>query len=230
MVRFENKMLDIIEALHKSGLLKDCIISGSWAMFFYKEIFEGFIPPIATTDFDIFLPNVSRIKEGNINKLLIDLNYLRDDDSLTGKTRYFSKDGFEIEFLTVPDRTMSNVIKIHSIGIGAEALPKMKVAEWNYITIKYNGYDINIPSPASYCLQKLLINKERTEIKKAKDIDAVKYILRYVVASPKYKEEFIESFSSAPKKWKKAIKETIETNGLNSLIKLEQCFNKRILA
>ena len=177
MVRFENKMLDIIEALHKSGLLKDCIISGSWAMFFYKEIFEGFIPPIATTDFDIFLPNVSRIKEGNINKLLIDLDYLRDDDSLTGKTRYFSKDGFEIEFLTVPDRTMSNVIKIHSIGIGAEALPKMKVAEWNYITIKYNGYDINIPSPASYCLQKLLINKERTEIKKAKDIDAVNIFL-----------------------------------------------------
>ena len=37
MVRFENKMLDIIGALHKSGLLKDCIISGSWAMFFYKE-------------------------------------------------------------------------------------------------------------------------------------------------------------------------------------------------
>ena len=221
MIKYEHKMLDIIEVLHKSGLLKNCIISGSWAMFFYKEIFEGFIPPIATTDFDIFLPNVSRIKEGNINKLLIDLDYLRDDDSLTGKTRYFSKDGFEIEFLTVPDRTMSNVIKIHSIGIGAEALPKMKVAEWNYITIKYNGYDINIPSPASYCLQKLLINKERTEIKKAKDIDAVKYILRYVVASPKYQEEFIESFSSAPKKWKKAIKETIETNGLNSWIKLE---------
>ena len=37
MVRFENKMLDIIEALHKSGLLKDCIISGSWAMFFLKK-------------------------------------------------------------------------------------------------------------------------------------------------------------------------------------------------
>ena len=218
MVRFENKMLDIIEALHKSGLLKNCIISGSWAMFFYKEIFEGFLHPIATTDFDIFLPNVSRIKEGNINKLLIDLDYLRDDDSLTGKTKYYSKDGFEIEFLTVPDRTMKSVIRIHSIGIGAEALPKMKVAEWNYITVKFNGYDVNVPSPASYCLQKLLINKERTEVKKDKDIDAVKYILQFVVASEKYKEEFIESFRSAPKKWKKAIKETIETNNLSSLI------------
>ena len=222
MVRFENKMLDIIEALHKSGLLKNCIISGSWAMFFYKEIFEGFVPPIATTDFDIFLPKVSKIKEGNINRLLIDLDYLRDDDSLTGKTKYYSKDGFEIEFLTVPDRTMNNVIKIHSIGIGAEALPKMKVAEWNYVTVKYNGYDVNVPSPASYCLQKLLINKERTDAKKIKDIDAVQYILGYVLASNKYREEFIESFNGAPKKWKKAIIETIKTNKLDLLVKLEE--------
>lgn len=98
----------------------------------------------------------------------------------------------------------------------------MKIAEWNYITVRYNGYDINVPSPASYCLQKLLINKERTEIKKAKDIDAVKYILGYVFASVKYKEEFIESFNTAPKKWKKAIKETIEENGLSSLVGLKE--------
>lgn len=222
MVKFESKMLDIIEALHKSGLLKNCIISGSWAMFFYKEIFEGFFPPIATTDFDIFLPSVSKIKEGNINKLLIDLDYLRDDDYLTGKTKYYSKDGFEIEFLTVPNRTLEHVIKIPSIGIGAEALPKMKIAEWNYITVKYNGYDINVPSPASYCLQKLLINKERAETKKVKDIDAVRYVLSHIAVSKKYRKEFIESFNSAPKKWKKAIKETIETNRLDDFIGLDE--------
>ena len=33
--------------------------------------------------------------------------------------------------------------------------------------------------------------------------------------------DIIEAFNSAPKKWKKAIKETIEENGLNSLVKLE---------
>ena len=98
MVRFENKMLDIIDALHKSGLLRNCIISGSWAMFFYKEIFEGFLPPIATTDFDIFLPIVSKIKESNINKLLIDLDYLRDDDSLTGKTNIILKMDLKLNF------------------------------------------------------------------------------------------------------------------------------------
>ena len=49
----------------------------------------------------------------------------------------------------------------------------------------------------------------------------MRYILGYISSSPKYKEELIESFNSAPKKWKKAIKETIEENGLNSLVKLE---------
>lgn len=220
MVRFEDKMLEIIDALDKSGLLKNCIISGSWAMFFYKEIFEGFIPPIATTDFDIFLPSVSRIKENNINKLLIDLDYIRDDDSYTGKTKYFSKDGFEIEFLTIPDRTMEHVIRIPAIGIGAEALPKMRIAAWNYISVNYNGYEINVPSPASYCLQKLLINKDRTEDKRTKDIDAIRYILVYIVASKKYKDEFIESFNSAPKKWKKTIKDTMLEYGLDSFIQL----------
>ena len=221
MVKFEEKMLEIIGALDESKLLKECIISGSWAMFFYKEIFEGFIPPIATTDFDIFLPSVSKIKSGNINKLLIDLDYLRDDDSLTGKTKYFSKDGFEIEFLTLPDRSMNSVIRIKTIGIGAEALPKMKIATWNFITIKYDRYNVNVPSPASYCLQKLLINKERSEDKRIKDIDAIRYILGYIAASKKYKDEFIESYQSAPKKWKKAIKEALEANDLNSIINLE---------
>ena len=222
MIEFENKMLDIIDALHRSGLLKDCIISGSWAMFFYKEIFEDFVPPIATTDFDIFLPSVSKIKANNINKLLIDLDYLRDDDSLTGKTKYFSKDGFEIEFLTVPDRTLEHVIKIPAIGIGAEALPKMKIATWNYITVKYKEYEVNVPSPASYCLQKLLINKERTEDKRIKDIDAVRYILSYIAASKKYYEEFLESYNTAPKKWKKAIKDTIVEYHLDLVISLQK--------
>lgn len=220
MAKYEDKILDIIKVLDKSDMLKSCIIVGSWAMFFYKLIFENFVPPIATTDFDIFLPSVSKIKDNDINQYLIDLDYLRNDDTLTGKTRYYSKDGFEIEFLTLPDRTMNNVIKVPKIGIAAEALPKMKVATWNYITVTYSGYHINIPSPASYCLQKLLIYKEREEAKRNKDIDAIKYILNYVSASKKYTDEFINSYNTAPKKWKKAIKEAIDANKLDEFIKL----------
>ena len=214
MIKYEKEMNNILSALNESGMLSQCIISGSWAMYFYQQIFEGFVPPIATTDFDLFLPKASKIKNNNISKLLIDLDYIREDDYMTGKTRYYSKDGFEIEFLTLPDRTMNKVIIIPSIGIGAEALPKMAIAQWNYVTVDYNSLKVNIPSPASYCLQKLLINKERSVLKQEKDIDSIKYVLTFVNASQKYSQEFVESFESAPKKWKKAIKEIIDKYNL----------------
>ena len=210
MLKFEKEMLDILKALKEGGVLQNCIISGSWAMYFYDRIFKGFEPMIATTDFDIFFPSVCKIKKSNITLLLSELHYLREDDYFSGKTKYYSKEGFELEFLTLPDRTMSNVIKIKSLNIGAEALPKMKPLEWNYITVDYNGIGVNIPSPSSYCLQKLLINKERPLSKQMKDINAVKYVMSFVNSSQKYRDEFIESFQSLPKKWQKTIKETIE--------------------
>ena len=49
---------------------------------------------------------------------------------------------------------------------------------------------------------------------------ALRSTKQWSLASNKYRAEFIESFNSAPKKWKKAIRETIETNGLDSLIEL----------
>lgn len=98
MINFEDKMFSIINALYKSKLLEKCIISGSWAMYFYKEIFEDFIPPIATTDFDIFLPKISSIKDGDINSLLIDMEYLRDDDYLSAKQNTFRKMDLKLNF------------------------------------------------------------------------------------------------------------------------------------
>ena len=87
----------------------------------------------------------------------------------------------------------------------------MAPAGWNYVQIEYNGLTINIVSPVSFVLQKLLINKERKlENKKEKDIDAVKYVLTYINASHKYSEELKQSLQKYPKKWKKAIIETAE--------------------
>ena len=214
MIKFESEIKIILSKLHKSGLLSNCIISGSWAMYFYNKIFEGFVPPIATTDFDIFLPNISKIKPSNISELFLDINYLRHDDYLSGKTHYLSKNGFEIEFLTLPNRTMNGVIKVKALNIGAEALPKLLPIVWNYITVNFEGYDVNIPSPSSYCLQKILINEDRSIDKQIKDIDAIKYVLTYVNASKKYRQEFIDLFNASPKRWQKLIKQTIEKRKL----------------
>ena len=78
-----------------------------------------------------------------------------------------------------------------------------------FIQVKFNDLLVNVVSPVSFVLQKLLINKERKpESKKAKDIDAVKYVLEFVKASNKYNKELELSFNEYPKKWKKAILDT----------------------
>ena len=215
MVKYEQEMIDIIGALQESNMLSQCVVAGSWSMYFYNFIFEDFIPPIATTDLDIFLPNPSKIQNSNISKLLTDLDYLREDDYISGKTKYFSANGFEIEFLTVPNRTMSNVVKIKAGNIGAEALPKLAPAGWNYIQVNFNNYIVNVASPVSFVLQKLLINEERQSLeKKNKDLDAVRYVLNFIKLSNKYFAELKESLETYPKKWKKTIFETAKKNNI----------------
>lgn len=181
----------------------------SLPMHFYRYIFDIFIPRVETTDLDMFLPNPKTAKANGLPAKLRELSYARSDDPLTGKTVFVSAKGFEIEFLTTPDRTMSPTLKIPGFSLGAEALPKMAPIGWNYIELEIDGMKVKVASPASFVLQKLLINEERKpDWKKQKDIDAAAYVLLFVKASRKYSEELKQSLSAAPKKWRRAILST----------------------
>ena len=74
---------------------------------------------------------------------------------------------------------------------------------------------VNVVSPVSFILQKLLINNERaSEYKKEKDLDAIKYVLGFIKSSKKYYQELKESVETYPKKWKKTIIKTAEENNI----------------
>ena len=193
-------MHNVLNALHEANALKDIIITGSWAMYFYKQIFDDFIPRVETTDLDLYLPNPKKASGNDLPAKLSNYSYIRHNDYITGKTMFLSEEGFSIEFLTLPDRNMTPTIEVKGLNVVAEALPKMAPAGWNYVQIEYNGLTVNIVSPVSFVLQKLLINKERKpENKKEKDIDAVKYVLTYINASHKYSEELKQSLQEYPK-------------------------------
>ena len=83
---------------------------------------------------------------------LRELSYIRSEDSLTGKTAFVSSNGFEIEFLTIPDRTMSSVVRVPGMAIGAEALPKMAPIGWNYVEVQWEGMTIRVASPSSFII------------------------------------------------------------------------------
>ena len=216
MKSYENEMLKILRVLNDAGALKHVVVSGSWAMFFYKILFENFVPRVETTDLDFYLPNPKKATGDNITKRLLQHSYIRNNDYITGKTMFLSDNGFSIEFLTIPDRTMSPTINIKGMDVVAEALPKMAPAGWDYIQVEYDGLTVNVVSPVSFVLQKLLINKERKpDYKKEKDIDALTYVLSFIKLSDKYRNSLKASFNQYPGKWKKAILETAKERDID---------------
>ena len=216
MKNYENEMKKVLHALHTSNALQHCVVSGSWAMYFYEKIFNDFMPRVETTDLDLYLPNPKKAKGTNLLENFKAISYIKNTDYLTGKTMFLSDSGFSIEFLTIPDRSMSSTINVTGLSIVAEALPKMAPAGWNYLQIEFEGMQVNVVSPVSFVLQKLLIHNERnSEFKQAKDLDAIKYVLSFIKASNKYTTELKESLAQYPKKWKKTILENANQCGVD---------------
>lgn len=215
MKNYENAMINVLKALDESGSLPYVIISGSWSMYFYTLIFEGFVPRVETTDLDLYLPEPKKATGNNLAGNLLKYSYVKNNDYLTGKTMFLSDEGFSIEFLTIPDRTMTNTIKVPGMNVIAEALPKMAPAGWNYVQIDFMGMKINVVSPVSFVLQKLLIHEERkSEYKKNKDLDAIRYVLSFIKASKKYNDELNDSLHSYPQKWRTAILRNAKNNNI----------------
>lgn len=215
MKRYEQEIKNVLTVLNDSGALSHVVLAGSWAMYFYQLIFKDFIPQAETMDLDLYLPNSKKVNGVGFVEKMKSLDYAMHVDYLTGKTTFVSKGGFNIEFLTTPDRTMSNTVKAPGLSVVAEALPKMMLAGWNTVKVDWNGLEVNIVSPVSFVLQKILINNERKpESKKEKDLVAIKYILPFIKSSKKYTKEFEESLSQCPKKWKKIIIQTAKENNI----------------
>ena len=215
MTNNESHFYEILKVLDQSGVLKDMVLIGSWCELFYKQVFLDFEPSIRTTDLDFYIPDAKRVKQnGEIVSSLKELNYEIVYDCLTNKTRFISPDGFELEFLTKLTRGNLKCIKIGNTGIFAETLPYVDIFTGNYIEVKMNGLMVKVASPASYVLQKLLINEER-KIKAEKDIQSIKRILVFIKASPKSIKELNELFVSLPKKWQRKINKVVDENNIS---------------
>lgn len=209
----QDKMFDIIKVLNQTGLLDSLILIGSWAMFFYKEIFPNFIPSIRTIDLDFYVPHAkASIESSSTIKALEGIRYEMMNDTLTNRTTFISPDGFELEFLTNLNRNQLDCVKIGNTNIYAESLPYLDIFIANYIEITYKGIKIKIASPVSFVLQKLLINERRDISKKQKDLEAIKSILPYIKANLKFKKELERIFSQLSKKQRNIILKTANEN------------------
>lgn len=210
----ENKLVEILKALNRDGMLSNIVLIGSWCLEFYKDIFEGFKPLVRTTDIDFYVPSAQKtFVDGDVIGSLKELNYDHIQDTMTNKSKFISSDGFEIEFLTKLNREGLSCVRVGNTGIYAESLSYVEIYSSHYVEIEKAGCKVKVASPASFVIQKVLIN-DRRGAKADKDKQAIGYVLSFIPASKKASREFWEIMDSLPKKWEKKVELFVSQNNM----------------
>ena len=107
-------------------------------------------------------------------------------------------------------------MNIPFLRIYAESLPYLDIIQNNVMKVKIidPSLEFYIPTPGAYIIHKLVINEDRKEGKKLKDIEAIKNLLPYVKNNHKNFTEMIDVFNKLSIKSQKKINNTCEINGI----------------
>lgn len=217
MTKQNNLFLATLNALHKSGALKDVILIGSWCHYFYRIQFKNApeIPVVRTMDIDFLIPNPpKKLKDINIPDLLYDLDFIPKHNYITGNTKYVHPE-LELEFL-IPELGRgkgSKPYEIPKLHINAVGLRFLNLLQSNTMKIKYKNIEVIVPEPAAFVLHKFIIQERRkNKEKQKKDLFAAVSIGEYLLQRKEQQTKMKVIFNSLPKKWQSNILRNVEAN------------------
>ena len=197
---------DIIEVFNKEDLLPHVMIIGSWAEFIYQHYIDsGFIANLKTRDVDIMYPNLRRPQGDKIRIIdsMKEKGFIYDEHRLTGIGKFVKVDLLEVEFLTRVLGAGEQVNEIPALKLKASGIREINMLASYPLVVECNSYELKVPEPEAYILQKLLINsKRRSEDKKEKDIQSVKNLINHV-----NKERLRDIYHRMTKKEQKTIRD-----------------------
>ncbi|MBL7084547.1 MAG: hypothetical protein ISS43_00370 [Candidatus Omnitrophica bacterium] len=207
--------LEILRRFHKTGLLRDFILIGSWCIYFYKGYFFN-VPyidqaTIKTRDVDFLIDRPGKIKrEVNIPELLKDLGFVT---VLKGSKGYIKLDHPDLilEFL-VPERGrgIDKPYPLPRLSMNAVALRFLNFLSSNTIRVKVENFYLTLPHPANFALHKLIIFQRRIKEEKAlKDRKAAIEILKALINKGELRI-IRKVFNSVLLKWQKKIIKGLE--------------------
>lgn len=210
------QIIRIINALH---LEHTVILIGSWAEYFYQNLFSQYYSSFRTTDTDFLIKRPVSGGKGFV-KAMQEAGFTYDEDPYSGKSRFF-KNGIEVEFLTNLTRNYAAIYRIRDLDINAECLKYMNIVIANTISYQFSDGDIVlIPDPSAYIIQKALINNDRKPDKAKKDVSAIRGLLLAITEEKRYDKEFLRIFNGLSRKEKRLVEafaienEIIEMTGL----------------
>ncbi|MBQ9539162.1 MAG: hypothetical protein IJU95_07810 [Treponema sp.] len=208
----ETAFWNTIQAFKELGILSNIMIIGSWAEYFYTDLFKtDFYPNIRTRDVDFFYRNINIPKEKvPLVRRLEEIGYVYDE--VDGVSRFYKDDFLELEFLTrILGAGTEGKVQIKPLGITSEGLRVINILS-NFACIVPKRladgieYEITVPEPAVYVIQKILTNPTRQpEEKKLKVISAVKELLYHIKKDRRHYEKLLEVYGTLSKKQLKTI-------------------------
>jgi len=200
-------LLSVLRAFEAEGLLKELILIGSWTHLLYAKHFHHppEIPAIRTLDLDFLVlwPKLLR-REVDIPTLLANLDFREAIDPHDGVVKYVHPD-LELEILVpLTGPIDKKPAKIPKLKTTAQKLRYLDVLG-HTIMVAYKGLKIKVPDPAAYILQKLLIQDRREPDKKAKDMEAIEGIGRFLLRNRSGKKTLGDFYTELPPGWQKKI-------------------------
>jgi hypothetical protein len=83
-------LYSVLSALHKAGVLKDCVLIGSWCQDFYRHLVGNpiQIPAATTTDADLLVPKRMKFKQNIDIVKIMELNGFKVEQERTSSLRY----------------------------------------------------------------------------------------------------------------------------------------------
>lgn len=171
---------NLINLINKNKLENNFIFIGSFAFYFYTKLFN-IDYNLRTRDIDLAVNNNPE-KNINFSKILENNKWKINYDPVNNFSK-FELDGVELEFLNIKFDSRVKYKSIKNLGIDTIVLPYINILSENLCNICLNNkYNILIPSPEAFLIHKLIISQrsDRNKEKKLKDIEQVKYLMKYV--------------------------------------------------
>lgn len=205
--------------MHNAGILDRVLLIGSWCAYFYKFYFTktDYNPVIKTRDIDFLVSTRPKFpKKVDLEELLKPLGF---EIEFFGKGYMkLESDELAIEFL-VPEvgRPAEKPLPLPDLKINAQPIRHLSILWCNPIKVKISGFNVMLPHPADYCVQKLVIASRRKKSEKAeKDRQSSLGVIDALIESGE-KAEIAKAIKYLSRKETKAVHKELETAGYQVL-------------
>jgi hypothetical protein len=199
----------LLVKLNDLRILENFIIIGSWAQYFYSIYYRDTtdFPLLRTLDVDLLIHRIPK-NPTNINLpeiLSNEFDFIKTFDTESGLMKLQHPD-FELEFL-IPEkvRGTNRPEKIPSLHLNAQPLRYLYILESHVLTLEHNGLKIQLPVPAAFIIQKILILPKRKNEKFEKDISSIISISGFLLRDAGQRNELTKVMMELPKKTQKDV-------------------------